>query len=67
MKLTRKQLIIVHSFLTFLTVSGGLLFTIGSIMFLPSLADIISPYAGGVLFIVGSICFFICDILSAIV
>lgn len=49
---------------TFLTITGGILFTVGSIVFLPSLANSVSPYAGGVLFIVGSGCYFLCDIIG---
>ena len=48
---------------TILTVSGGVLFTAGSVVYLPSLSYI-NPSVGGILFIIGSAFFFTCDILA---
>ena len=48
---------------SFLTVSGGILFTAGSVVYLPALSYI-DPSVGGILFIIGSAFFFACDIIA---
>ena len=56
--------ILINTSITTLTMCGGTLFTIGSIMYLPALSYV-NANVGGVLFIIGSMFYFTCDILGA--
>lgn len=55
----------IHLSISFLSIAGSLLFTIGSIFYLPTLYSL-DPNLGGALFLIGSLFFYICDILNAI-
>ena len=49
-----------------LSCSGGVLFIIGSIVYMPQISSNFNPNLGGILFIAGSSFFFICDLLAAV-
>lgn len=55
-----------HGTIAFLAVSGGVLFTVGSIVMWPTFTNV-SPFAGGIMFIIGSVEFLLVDILASIV
>ena len=48
----------------FLGITGGLSFTVGSIVYWPSIAQDVNPNIGGILFIIGSTFYFSCDIIA---
>ena len=52
-----------HSLTGFLSITAGILFMIGSVVYWPSLS-FINPNTGGILFIIGSSMFFACDIIE---
>ena len=56
----------IHYTVGFLSITGGILFTVGSVVYWPTLTYI-NPNTGGILFIIGSTFYFVCDILSGIV
>ena len=65
MVLEKKTVLKVCIYLTdALSVCGGILFIVGSIVYMPSIANDFNPNLGGILFIIGSAFFFFCDLLS---
>lgn len=56
---------IINISVTIITIFGGILFTFGSIIFLPRLYSYLNENAGGALFICGSVLYSVSDVLGA--